>query len=101
VPKHGRLLIRPARRALRTTGHRPPACAISPAGAAGSRYLDLTPYPGLPAPIVASAWGFQLRLTSPTDPRLQEFVNRFRATQQYSPEYGGPCAGGLGTPLQT
>jgi len=74
---------------------------IAPAGAAGSRYLDLTPYPGLPAPIVISSWGFQLRLTSPTDPRLQQFVSTFRASQKYSPEYGGACTGGLGTPLQT
>jgi Protein of unknown function (DUF3105) len=37
---------------------------LSPGGgAAGSRYMDLTPYPGLPAPIVVSSWGFQLRLT--------------------------------------
>jgi Protein of unknown function (DUF3105) len=74
---------------------------LSPAGAGASRYVDLTPYPGLPAPIVVSSWGFQLRLTSPTDPRLQEFVNRFRVTQKYSPEYGAPCTGGTGTPLES
>ena len=74
---------------------------LSPAGASGSRYIDLTPFPGLPAPIVASSWGFQLRLSSPADPRLQQFVNKFRASQQYSPEYGGSCTGGTGTPLQT
>jgi hypothetical protein len=74
---------------------------LSPGGTSGSRYVDLTPYPGLPAPIVASSWGFQLRLTSPTDPRLQEFVSKFRVSQQYSPEYGGPCTGGTGTPLSS
>ena len=75
---------------------------LTPAGGgAGSRYMDLTPYPGLPAPIVASSWGFQLRLSSPSDPRLQQFVNKFRFSQQYSPEYGGECTGGTGTPLQT
>jgi hypothetical protein len=68
--------------------------------AGGSRYIDVTPYPGLPSPIVASSWGFQLPLTSPTDPRLQQFVNKFRVTQQYTPEYGAPCTGGVGTPLQ-
>lgn len=73
---------------------------ISPGGASGSRYLDLTPYPGLPAPIVASSWGFQLRLTSPADPRLQQFVSTFRASQKYTPEYGAPCTGGTGTPLE-
>ena len=75
---------------------------LTPAGASGgSRYIDLTPYPGLPAPIVATSWGFQLRLSSPADQRLQQFVNKFRASQQYTPEYGGPCTGGTGTPLQT
>ena len=69
-------------------------------GPGGSRYIDLTPYPGLPAPIVVSSWGFQLRLSSPTDPRLQQFVDKFRASQKYAPEYGSPCTGGTGTPLQ-
>jgi hypothetical protein len=67
----------------------------------GSRYMDLTPYPGLPAPVVVSSWGFQLRLSSPADPRLQQFVNEFRASPKYTPEYGGECTGGVGTPLQT
>lgn len=63
--------------------------------------MDLSPYPGLPSPIVITSWEFQLKLTSPADPRLQEFVNKFRASQAYTPEYGGACTGGLGTPLQT
>jgi hypothetical protein len=73
---------------------------LNPTGAGGSRYLDLTPYPGLSSPIVVSSWGFQLRLTSPTDPRLQQFVDKFRASRQYTPEYGGEWTGGVGTPLQ-
>jgi len=73
---------------------------LSPAGGGGSRYIDLTPYPGLPAPIVVSSWGFQLRLSSPADPRLQQFVDKFRASQKYTPEYGSPCNGGTGTPLR-
>jgi hypothetical protein len=74
---------------------------LSPAGASGSRFVDLSPYPGLPAPIVVSSWGFQLRLTSPTDPRLQQFVSKFRVSQKYTPEYGAPCTAGVGTPLET
>jgi hypothetical protein len=73
---------------------------LSPGGQAGSRYIDLSPYPGLTAPVVASSWGFQLRLTSPTDPRLQEFVSKFRMSKTYTPEYGGECTGGIGTPLE-
>ncbi len=74
---------------------------VSPAGAPASRYMDLTPYPGLSSPIVISSWGFQLKVTSPDDPRLQQFVDKFRASPAYTPEYGGECTGGLGTPLQT
>ena len=75
---------------------------LSPAGGTtGTRYMVLTPYPGLPSPIVESSWGFQLRLSSPTDPRLQQFVNKFRASQQYTPEYGGECTNGAGTPAST
>ena len=73
---------------------------LNPSGQGGSRYVDLTPYPGLPSPIVVTSWGFQLRLTSPSDPRLQAFIDKFRVSQQYTPEYGAECTGGLGTPLQ-
>lgn len=38
----------------------------------------LTPYPGLSSPIVVSSWGFQLKVSSPADSRLQRFVNTFR-----------------------
>jgi len=66
----------------------PPASA----GAKGSsnRYIDLSPWASdtLPSPIVISAWGHQLRLTSPTDPRLQQFVDTFRHSKVYNPEYG-------------
>jgi hypothetical protein len=74
---------------------------ISAPQGGSSRYLDITPYPGLPSPIVVTSWGFQLKLTSATDPRLQQFVDKFRFSQQYSPEYGGPCTGGVGTPLKS
>ncbi len=60
-----------------------------------SRYVDLTPWAGadLPTPIVISAWGHQLRLTDPTDPRLQRFVDVFRNSRTFSPEYGSPVDG--------
>jgi hypothetical protein len=35
-----------------------------------------------------------------SDPRLQQFVDKFRSSQKYSPEYGAECTGGAGTPLQ-
>jgi len=67
----------------------------------GSRYIDLSPYPGLSSPIVISSWGFQLRVSSPSDPRLQSFVDTFRVNANTTPEFGGPCTGGVGTPLLT
>lgn len=65
-----------------------------------NRYLDLSPWATstLPAPIVMSAWGHQLRLTSATDARMQTFVDTFRNSATYSPEYG---AAADGIPIQT
>ena len=60
-------------------------------------YVLVSPYPDLPAPIVASAWGRQLRLDSSADPRLDQFVREFRLGRQ-APEHGRTCSGGLGTP---
>jgi hypothetical protein len=67
----------------------------------GERYMDLTPFPSLSSPIVMTAWGHQLALTSPTDPRMQKFVDTFRVNPTYSPEYGSACNGGVGTPAAT
>ena len=65
-----------------------------------NRYVDLSPWATstLPAPIVMSAWGHQLRLTSATDPRMQTFVDTFRHSSTYSPEYGAAVDG---IPIQT
>lgn len=63
----------------------------------GQTYVLASPYPDLPAPVVASAWGTQLRLDSAEDPRLREFVRRFRQGPQ-APEAGAVCTGGLGQP---
>ncbi|HSN06337.1 MAG TPA: DUF3105 domain-containing protein [Candidatus Angelobacter sp.] len=60
-----------------------------------NRYVVMSPWATstLPSPIVISAWGYQLRVTSPTDPRLQRFVDTFRASATYSPEQGSPVDG--------
>lgn len=65
-----------------------------------NRYMDLSPWASntLPAKIVISAWGHQLQVTSPTDPRLQKFVDTFRHNQKYSPEFGAAVDG---VPVQT
>ena len=56
-------------------------------------YVLVSPYPNLPSPVVASAWGKQLRLDSATDPRLDQFIKAFREGPQ-TPEPGSPCTGG-------
>lgn len=63
----------------------------------GQTYLTLSPYPGLPAPVVASAWGVQLRLPNATDKRLKAFVTKYKQGPQ-TPEPGAPCTGGTGSP---
>ena len=57
------------------------------------RYILMSPFPDLPAPIVISSWAHQLRLDSPADPRLQRYVDTFRVNAKYSPEYGPTCQG--------
>ncbi len=55
--------------------------------------LLASPYPSLPSPVVASAWGKQLRLKSVDEPKLQEFIVAYRKGPQ-TPEPGAPCTGG-------
>ena len=55
--------------------------------------LLASPYPSLPSPVVASAWGKQLRLKNVDDPKLQEFILAYRKGPQ-TPEPGAPCTGG-------
>ena len=40
--------------------------------------MVLSPYDGLPGPVVASAWGTQLVLTGADDRRLTEFIQKYR-----------------------
>ncbi len=65
--------------------------------AAKSSYVLVTPRAGLPAQVVASAWGLQLQLTSTDDPRLAAFVTKY-ANGPQTPEPGAACSGGTGTP---
>jgi putative peptide zinc metalloprotease protein len=61
-------------------------------------HILVSPMRDLPAPVVASAWGKQLRVDSILDARLQRFIQAFRLGDQ-APEAGGPCEGGTGEPL--
>lgn len=63
----------------------------------GQTHVLASPYPELPAPVVATVWGRQLRLDSANDPRLEQFMRAFRLGPE-TPEPGAPCSGGKGTP---
>jgi uncharacterized protein DUF3105 len=60
-------------------------------------YVLVSPYPDLGSPVVASAWGKQLRLDGASDPDLERFVRAYSQGTQ-APEPGAPCTGGLGSP---
>jgi hypothetical protein len=62
-----------------------------------STYMLLTPYPGLPAPVVASAWGNQVELDGVDDPRLGDFIEKFRQSPD-APEPGAACTGAINGP---
>lgn len=56
-------------------------------------YAVLSPYEGLPSPVVASTWGHQLALTGANDPRLEEFIKKYRQGPD-TPEPGALCTNG-------
>ncbi len=60
-------------------------------------YVIVSPYPGLRAPVVATAWRNQLDLEGVDDPRLRQFVDQFRVTET-APLSGNGCTGGVGEP---
>ncbi len=65
--------------------------------ATGQTYILVSPYPDLPSPVVASAWGKQLRLDSADTRALNVFIDEFRQGPQ-TPEPGAACTGGVGAP---
>jgi hypothetical protein len=65
----------------------------------GHSHLLLSPFPDLPAPVVASGWGVQLQLTGADDPRLPRFIKTYEQGPQ-TREPGAECSGGVGTPIQ-
>ena len=65
----------------------------------GHDHALLSPYPGLPAKIVASAWNVQLKLERADDPRLRTFIRTYEGATQ-APEPGASCRGGIGLPVE-
>jgi hypothetical protein len=60
-------------------------------------YMILSPFPGLDAPVVASAWGAQVALDGVDDPRLRDFIIKYRQSPD-APEPGALCSQALDGP---
>lgn len=63
--------------------------------AARQSFVLVSPMVGLPAKVVASAWGQQIQLDAADDERLDQFIRRFRLSPE-APEPGAACGGGYG-----
>ncbi|MEW1599489.1 DUF3105 domain-containing protein [Streptomyces sp. NPDC093808] len=59
-------------------------------------YTLMSPYAGQSSPITLSAWGKQLNVDSATDPRIQQFLDKYVQGEQ-TPEPGAACTGGVST----
>jgi hypothetical protein len=60
-------------------------------------YVILSPFTELPSPIIASAWGAQLKVDQVGDPRIAEFLAKYRESKS-APEPSAPCTGGIDGP---
>lgn len=60
-------------------------------------YVILSPYPGLDAPVVASAWAAQVKLDGVEDERLGDFVEKYWQSPTV-PEPGSACSGAIDGP---
>jgi hypothetical protein len=61
-------------------------------------FVLVSPRDGLPSPVVASAWGKQLRLDNAEDSNLERFIGAYQQGPQ-TPEQGAVCTGGIGQPI--
>lgn len=56
---------------------------------ANHEFVMVSPYAGQDSPVEVTAWGAQLKLTLPTDPRLLQFIQAYAGN---GPEKGLTCA---------
>ena len=54
--------------------------------------MAMSPYPGLDTPISLQSWGYQLKVTSASDPRIQKFITALRYNAKTTPEFGASCS---------
>jgi len=70
------------------------AALVSTLHAVKSGKTILSPYDGLPSPVVVTVWDAQLGLTGADDPRLALFLG-FYGDGHTAPEPNASCAGGV------
>ena len=59
----------------------------------GDPYMLMSPYPGLPTPIVLTAWNHQLQLQAFDKDTVDRFIRSYKNKQGVTPEFGASCAG--------
>lgn len=59
-------------------------------------YTMISPYDAQSSPITLSAWGHQLNVDKASDPRVNEFLDKYVQGAQ-TPEPGAACSGGKAT----
>ncbi|MFC6019345.1 DUF3105 domain-containing protein [Plantactinospora solaniradicis] len=59
----------------------------------GNEFMLMSPVQNLDKPISLQAWGYQLKLDSADDGRIDDFIGALR--QNASMEPGAPCSGGI------
>lgn len=62
-----------------------------------STYVILSPFDGVPSPIVLSGWNSQLQVEEADDPRIAEFLEEYWQSQNV-PEPGALCTGAIDGP---
>ncbi|WP_238017112.1 DUF3105 domain-containing protein [Dactylosporangium sp. AC04546] len=58
----------------------------------GNDYLLMSPFPGQSSPVSLQAWGYQLRVSSADDDRIDDFIRKYRQTASMEP--GAACSTG-------
>jgi hypothetical protein len=56
-------------------------------------YILVSPYPDQDSPIIMTSWDHQLKLDSVSDERFDKFIQVFRNSSKYTPEFGAACQG--------
>ncbi len=57
-------------------------------------YILVSPFPGIPSPIVVTSWDHQMQVQTADDSRINQFIKAFKNNKTYTPEYGALCTNG-------